>query len=83
MKKASKILIYYLFKEGEKTMEVGVMTVREVATYLKIGVTNTYELVKREGFPLIRVGRQMRVPKKALEEWVNKQHNGKESGLIE
>lgn len=59
-------------------MEIGVMTVREVAAYLRIGVTNAYELVKRDGFPLIRIGRQMRVPRKALDEWVNRQKNGSE-----
>lgn len=52
------------------------LTVEEAARVLRIGRTAAYEQTKRfeetegqEGIPVIRVGRLMRVPRAALEQW--------------
>lgn len=52
------------------------LTVEETARILRIGRTAAYELSRRyeetdgaEGIPVIRVGRLMRVPRRALERW--------------
>jgi excisionase family DNA binding protein len=52
------------------------LTVEEAAAVLRIGRTTAYELVREflrtggaEGLPARRVGRQMRVPRAALERW--------------
>ena len=52
------------------------LTVEEAARVLRIGRTAAYEQTRRfeetdgkEGIPVIRVGRLMRVPRAALERW--------------
>ena len=52
------------------------LTVEEAARILRIGRTAAYEQTRRyeetdgrEGIPVIRVGRLMRVPRAALERW--------------
>lgn len=38
-----------------------VMTVAEVAAYLRIGRTTAYELIKNGKIPSVKIGRQIRV----------------------
>ena len=47
-----------------------IMTVSEMAKYLRIGRNTAYELVKEEGFPALKFGRQIRIPTAALNQWV-------------
>jgi excisionase family DNA binding protein len=53
------------------------LTVEEAARVLRIGRTSAYALARRylrsngaEGLPVLRVGHQLRVPRRALEELV-------------
>ena len=46
------------------------MTVDEISRLLRIGRQKAYELVGREDFPSIRIGRVIRVPRDAFLEWV-------------
>ncbi len=39
---------------------------------IPIGKNNLYNLVHSEGFPKITVGKRIIIPKKALEEWLQK-----------
>lgn len=43
-----------------------VMLVKEVALYLRLPLSTTYELVKTGEIPSFRVGRQIRISKKHL-----------------
>lgn len=45
-------------------------SVEEAATALGISRAKTYELVNSDGFPVVRVGRRIRIPITALEDWV-------------
>ncbi len=50
-----------------------VLTIPEVAKILEIGRASAYNLAKQQGFPSIRIGRQLRVPEEALRRWINSQ----------
>ncbi|HAM39870.1 MAG TPA: DNA-binding protein [Candidatus Omnitrophica bacterium] len=45
----------------------------EAAEALGVGRSAIYELIKQPGFPVVRIGRSVRISKKALAEWVERQ----------
>ncbi|MCP3686539.1 MAG: helix-turn-helix domain-containing protein [bacterium] len=45
----------------------------EAAKMLSIGKTTIYELLSEGTIPSIHIGRSIRIPKKALEEWIEKE----------
>lgn len=47
------------------------VNVEELAQVLKISKTKAYELVKREGFPAVKLGKRIIVPTEALVHWLN------------
>jgi excisionase family DNA binding protein len=51
-------------------MEKTLMTVTEVARRLSLGRATTYRLVQQGELPSVRVGRAVRVPVQALDDWV-------------
>ena len=44
-----------------------------IAKYMEISRTGAYELMRSEGFPLIRIGKRMIVPKDKFLQWVDEQ----------
>ena len=46
------------------------LRVSEVVRLLGIGRSTVYELIARGELPVIRIGRLVRVPRPALEEWI-------------
>jgi excisionase family DNA binding protein len=48
-----------------------VLTVADVQKILRIGRCAAYEIVNTPGFPAKRIGRTIRIPRKALEKWLN------------
>ena len=46
------------------------LSVKQAATRLQLGINRTYELVRCGELPSITVGKTIRVPAQALEEWV-------------
>lgn len=52
------------------------LTVKEVADRLRVGKNVAYKLCKQPDFPAMRVGRLIRVPEGALNEWVQAQATG-------
>lgn len=53
------------------------LSVPEMAVALGISRAGAYELVRTEGFPALKIGSRIVVPKDQLQEWV-KQNTGKE-----
>lgn len=53
----------------DKALCYDMKTLQEV---IPIGKNNLYNLVHSEGFPRITVGKRIIIPKKALEEWLDK-----------
>lgn len=52
--------------------ELNVLTIPQLAEYLQVGRNQAYALTKTPGFPYIQIGKQLRVPKTLLEEWITK-----------
>jgi len=62
---------------GSPTFEessVGAMLLRaeEVGRVLRIGRTKTFELLGSGDLPVVRIGRVVRVPKAALDRWIDR-----------
>ena len=47
------------------------LTVNELAEVLRIGRNNAYNLVRSKKLRSIRVGRKIRIPREALQEYLN------------
>lgn len=47
-------------------------TIPEVAKILRIGKVKAYELAKLKEFPVIKIGRNLRVPIAPFNDWLNK-----------
>ncbi len=56
------------------------LRVHEVARLLGIGRSKTYELIARGELPSLRIGRLVRVPRHALEQWIADHTEWKEAG---
>lgn len=48
-------------------------SVEEAAQVVGISARYMYDLVKTEGFPVIRIGRRLLVPVKKLDQWLEEQ----------
>jgi len=53
------------------------LTVEEMAEILRIGRSSAYELCRQNEFPVIRIGRSIRIPKKTLLDWVYQESQAK------
>jgi excisionase family DNA binding protein len=49
-----------------------ILTVREVAEYLRMSETKVYRLAKERQLPVIRIGRTWRFRKDLLDDWLSK-----------
>ncbi|MEN6314408.1 MAG: helix-turn-helix domain-containing protein [Clostridiaceae bacterium] len=53
-------------------MDKLVYSVKEMAGLLNVGMNMAYNIANREDFPKIQLCRKILIPKKALEEWIEK-----------
>jgi len=53
-----------------------VLTVEQARKLLQIGRNKMYEMTHWRGFPAVKIGRHIRIPKKALFEWLEMQKKG-------
>jgi excisionase family DNA binding protein len=51
-------------------METGVLTVREVAEYLRVHQATIYRLLKEQKLPAFRVGADWRFNREVIERWM-------------
>jgi excisionase family DNA binding protein len=47
------------------------LTLKELCAVLNIGHTKGYELVRSKSFPVVRVGRAIRIPSEPYFAWLN------------
>jgi excisionase family DNA binding protein len=59
-----------------------IMTVREVALYLKLSEATVYKWAKSKRIPAIRIGHNWRFQRKAVEEWVSQIGDGEQGQSI-
>lgn len=62
--------------DAELSAAVSVYTVEETARLLRIGRSAAYEAVRRGEIPALRLGRRLRVPRRALEELLDGSSSG-------
>lgn len=55
----------------EKETKKETYTVKEVSEILGVCTKTTYRLVKEEFFPVVKVGRVIRISKKSFDNWLN------------
>ncbi len=60
-------------------IEPGVYDIPFIASYLNINLIRAYELARQPGFPAIRIGRRIVVPKAAFERWLEQAAFDKQS----
>lgn len=60
-------------EKASKSVERLTLTVAEVAQMLGIGLNNAYSLVGSGRLPSVKIGRQIRVSKKVLEDWLDRE----------
>ncbi len=54
------------------------LSVEEAGKLLGVSRQVAYQLIHRPDFPTIQIGRRVLIPKKQLEEWMDRQVNGAE-----
>ena len=52
-----------------------IMTVKEVADYLKVNERTVYRMAAANTIPAFKVGGSWRFKQAEIEEWIQKQHN--------
>ncbi len=54
-----------------------ILTIPEVARYLKISKSKIYYLVQRKEIPHVKIGRNVRIKESDLAKWLEKHQNSK------
>lgn len=49
---------------------IELITVQEMASFLKISHSKAYDLIKQKDFPIIKVGKCIRIDKNRLFKWL-------------
>ena len=49
-----------------------ILTTKDVAERLHMGINQTRDLIRRDDFPKITVGKKWLIPEDALEEWIKR-----------
>lgn len=52
-------------------MEKEVYNIKDIMQLMDISKNVAYDLVKQEGFPVIKIKSTYRIPKKAFHDWLN------------
>lgn len=52
-----------------------ILTAKDAAKFLRIGLTSFYALCKEKDFPSIKIHNKILVPKESLIKWINKNNN--------
>ena len=60
-------------KEEGGGLEIGIMTVHDVARYLRLSEAKVYKLAKQGSVPALRLGKSWRFRRDMLDEWMRKE----------
>lgn len=61
-------------------MDDTILTIKEVAAYLKVNERTVYRLAASRDIPAFKVGGSWRFRKETLEQWIEQQSNQRTSG---
>jgi excisionase family DNA binding protein len=61
-------------RQGRSNMEA-LLTIEEVAAYLKVSKETVYKMAQRGEVPALKVGTQWRFERSAIEEWLRSRSN--------
>lgn len=67
-------------KNGQVQEKV-MLTVPEAAQILRIDKVTVYELAKSNGFPALRIGRRVLIPREALMRWIEAESMNKQAAV--
>lgn len=48
-----------------------ILTVCDIQKIMGISRTKAYQLLRSEGFPKLKIGKRIAIPKEALKNWIN------------
>lgn len=57
-------------ESNQKKEEPSIMTVRDVAKYLRLSEAKVYRLVNKGSLPVVRIGKTWRFRKDLLDDWL-------------
>jgi len=60
-------------KELEVDSEVGIMTVHDVAEYLRLSEAKVYKMANEGHVPALRMGKTWRFKKELIDEWIRRE----------
>jgi|DewCreStandDraft_4_1066084.scaffolds.fasta_scaffold01070_46 repressor LexA len=66
---------------GGKEMNEEIMTVEDVASYLKVDTRTIYRRLKANEIPAFKIGGQWRFKKQDIDLWIKKHYSNKEPGI--
>jgi excisionase family DNA binding protein len=66
----------------EESHPTQILTIREVANYLKLPVSTVYRLVERQEIPGNKVGRQWRFQRGLIDEWLKQRSQEKTTTIL-
>jgi len=62
-----------MIEQGETTESGLVMTVHEVAKYLRLSEAKVYQMTRKGSVPAIRLGKTWRFRKDLLDDWIRRE----------
>ena len=60
-------------KERRQVMQPLLLNIEQAMQVLSLGKTKIYELIETEGLPVIHIGKAVRFPYTALQQWIDEQ----------
>jgi excisionase family DNA binding protein len=60
-------------KDGEGNADVGIMTVHDVADYLRLSEAKVYRMAKEGHVPAIRMGKTWRFRRDLIDDWIRRE----------
>ena len=66
-------------KEPQPEQERRILTVAELARYLRVNMSTIYRLIRNKELPAFRVGRDWRFKREAIENWMRERQKRSKS----